>query len=340
MNKTKTTLAVIGGIIGVATLAMAYFTWSAYSDKTVAMEGDEESDGLEAVVSKAQTLSRKAVYPCAESVKATDDNAAKLVDWNDEAIKLAARGDKNFDATTPAAFKTFIVSDAKRLARLPGGAAGVLVKPDFAFGPFKEYIVEGKMPADDALALLQRRWDDVVTVVEALAACGIVELTGIEYKDDAEAKDDDAAKKNARSQKKGKGAEQVKSSLKPPAAYKYTFSFTSRALGIVKAINTLSTCERYVVIDDFTFSRPIDKVAETIGGDDKKKAAQQSTGRRRRGRAREEAKVEENAENGELKNNGIVTDPVKDDPFNVNFTVTVYDFRSMEEEVKPEKETK
>ena len=73
MNKNRLILAVIGGVIAVAVLVAAFLVWQAHSAKVAAREGDEEegTDGLETVVNRAQTLSRKPIYPCAESVKAS-----------------------------------------------------------------------------------------------------------------------------------------------------------------------------------------------------------------------------------------------------------------------------
>ncbi len=205
MNKTKMMLTVTGGTMGLAVLVMAYFTWSAFSAKTVALEGDDDEGtaGLETVLSRAQMLSRKPIYPCAESLEAIESNRTVLADWRSEATKLCVRGDRLFEKTTPAAFKEFLVSDAKRLAALPGRANGVLVKPDFSFGPFKNYISGGMMPAESELATLQRKWDDVSTIIEILARSGIAELTGITEKERSEVNGQGAEVKGQRSKVKG-----------------------------------------------------------------------------------------------------------------------------------------
>ena len=320
----------MGGVIGLAMLAAAYFTWSALAAKTAAMEGDDDEgvDGLETVVSKAQTLSRKPVYPCTESVKAIDADVVRVTDWQAEAKKLAIRGDRVYPKTTPAAFKTFIVSDAKRLSALPGLVNGALVKPGFAFGPFKDYISEGKMPAEAQLAELQRRWDDVATVVEALAACGAAELTDVAFKT-VEVKEEPKDDRRNRKATKPRKPSADETAEKPPVAYTYVFSFSARPAALVKAVNALETSERFIVVDSFTFGRAADALAEALGADEKKDASQQTSRRGRRGRraAVEQPKPEEAKE---LKN-GIVTDPAADAPFAVTMTVTVYDFRSLEE---------
>ena len=329
MNKTKIILASVGGVIAVAVLAMAWFVWSGYSAKVAAIEGDDEgNDGLDTVTASAQTLSRKSVFPSAASVRAIESNTAQIVEWKEAALKLAASGDRVYEKTTTAAFKAFIVEDAKRLASMKGGVNGVLVKSDFAFGPFKGYIAEGKMPADSQLAELQRRWDDVATITEILAAAGITELVDVQYKADEEAKEEESKpKKGARRSKERRGVAAKEVEVAKPAAFSYVFTFTSRPAGIVKALNALRTGERFTVVEDFSFVRERDVIAEALGGDEKKDAA--SGGRRgRRGRrqAAEEVKNEE-----EPKNNGIITDPLLDSPCKVQMALTVYDFRSLEE---------
>lgn len=330
-------LAVSGGVIGVAVLAMAYFTWSAYSAKVAAIEGDadEGTDGLETVQAKAQALSRKSVYPCPASVKAIGENTARLTAWREEAERLASRGDRPLRKMTPAQFKTDLVADAKRLSALPGAVNGVLVKPDFAFGPFRSYIAEGKMPTDAEMPEMQRRWDDVTLVVETLAACGVSELVNVEFKA-AETKDDaqeKAAKKGKKAPaKKGKAAESAPA--RAPSAFSYVFTFATRAPGFVKAVNALGTNERFIVIDGFSFARTADPVGEALGVGDKRTDAARaaSAGRGRRGR-RGAAAAEEKKDEAAPKN-GLVTDPALDAPFTVTLSLTVYDFRTMEDEAK------
>jgi hypothetical protein len=337
-------LAVAGGVIGIAALVAAYLTWSSWSAKTAAVEGDEESDGLDAVVAKAEKLSRSPVYPCAESVKATGESAAKLADWMADARRLAARGDRVFEKTTPPAFKTFLVQDAKRLVALPGSVSGALAQPDFAFGPFKGYIAGGDLPSEAQLAELQRRWDDVATVTEILASCGICELVDVQFKSaekppEENAKDARGNRKNAKKPaKKGAKAQQAADGAKPVASFSYVFSFTARPAAFVKAVNAFETCERFVSVDDFSFRREKDAIAEAFGGDEKKAEAAQAGGRRRRrGGAAPSPLVEEKVDEAK---SGIVTDPQMDSPFVVTMTVTVHDFRSLEDGDKTGEEAK
>jgi len=339
MNKNKLTLVLVGGVLGVAILAAAYLVWSAYSDKVAALEGDDENEGLETFQAKASTLSHKPIYPCAISVTAVNSNADLLAEWKSEAVKLASRGDKVFSATTPAAFKTFIVADAKRLSSLPGGVNGALTKPDFAYGPFKAYIAEGSLPAEAQLPELQRKWDDVTLLVETLAASGIAELQNVEDKSQAQASaaaDEESAKKNkkAKKAKKPKKSAKVDETAVDPVAYTYALTFTTRPAAFVKALNAFATGERFVVVNDFSFVRTKDAIVEKLSGDEKK---QESRSSRRRGRRTAAAEKEEEKKTDESKN-VFVTDPLLDEPFTVVLTATVYDFRSLENVSNSEEE--
>ena len=351
MNKTKMILAGIGGAAGLVVLVLAFLVWQAFSAKTAAIEGDDEEgiDGLETVVARAQGLSRKPVYPCAKSVDAISANQAAIDDWCKEGLKLAARGDKVFEKTTAPKFKAFLVADAHRIAGLPGGVGGKLVKPDFAFGPFKDYIVEGKMPAEAELGTLQRQWDDVATIAEMLATNGVAELVDVQF---AVANRDQGSgirdqEKNGKA-KKGTGNKKMKgatkgsdpSSLIPdPSSHSYIFTFAAKPAAFIQTLNELEASERFITVDSFTFARPTDAIAAALGGDDKKAAETQTSGRRgRRGRrgAEQSAPVAGDGDGKEAGKNGLVTDPLKDDPLTVTMTVTVHDFRSLEEEKSEE----
>lgn len=334
MNKNRMILAATGGVVALAVLGMAGLVWNAHTGKVAALEGDldEGVDGLETVLEKAQRLSRGQVYPCEESVKAVKAKTEALSEWRKEALQFASRGDRPAEKTTPPAFKAFLVQDAKRIASLHGSVNGALVQPDFAFGPFKDYISEGKMPPEAKLAELQRRWDDVATLAETLSGCGIEELVSVEFRDgSAEDKQKEEAEQQRgqrRRQQRGRKPAAEESSFKP-TAFGYTVVFRARPNALVKSLNTLATIERFVVVESVAFDRARDGLAEALGGEEKKAEAVQSGGRRRRRRGGDEpsaaqASAEESAAKG-----GIVTDPVVDAPFTVTLAVTVYDFGSL-----------
>ena len=331
MDKTKMILAGTGGAIGLGVLIIGFFTWMAFSDKTKALEGDEEemTDGLETVVSKAQSLTRAKVYPCAASVAALESNRNALVEWRAEAIRLATRGDRIYEATTPPSFKAFIVADAKRLSELPGGVAGKFTKPDFAFGPFKDYVVEGKMPDPAKLPDLQRQWDDVATVVEILSQNGVRELTDIQFVQPKEEPKNEAPRSN-----RGKTAQASHPPHASQTSHTYVFAFDAKPTAFGKVVNALVTSERFVTVDSFTFARAMDEISEALGGEEKKESAARPGRRARRARAAVETPTAEKG--AAAKKGGVIVDPAADDPISVRMTVTVTDFGSLAEEKKEE----
>ena len=334
MDKTKIILASTGGVIGVAVLVMGFFTWSAFSDKAKALEGDEEegTSGLEETISKAESLSRKPVYPCKESETALTSNRNEVVTWQEDAKALATRGDRFYEPTTPPAFKAFIVADAKRLVELPGGVGGKLAKPDFAFGPFKSYIVEGKLPETAQLAELQRKWDDVATVTELLSSNGVFELRDVQFVEVKEAPKEDESKAKGKARAKSKAKAKRESVPETTlTSHSYVFAFSAKPSAFVRTVNALSTVERFITVESFAFSRAQDVVAEALGSDEKKEAsASARTGRRGRRNRTEEAKPAEKDAKAEKKGQ-VVTDPAEDDPLLVTMRVAVGDFGSLEQ---------
>ena len=342
MNKTKIILAGIGGVIGLVVLVLAFLVWQAFSAKTAAIEGDDEEgvDGLETVETRVQGLLHKPVYPSAASVTAVEANLQAVDDWRKEGLALAVRGDRVYPRTTPAQFKTDIVADAKRLMALPGAAEGRLVKPDFAFGPFKDYIVEGKMPAEADLAELQRKWDDVAMIAEMLATNGVAELVDVQVKAKVPEATVAQGKRDARGKgdkRKGSAKSNNRTTEQSIISHSYVVTFAAKPPAFVRTLNELAKCERFVTVDDFTFARPHDAIAEALGVEEKKGAEQASSGRRgRRGRrgadqpdATATAGAATRGASGTVGKNGIVTDPFLDAPLTVTMTVTVHDFCSL-----------
>lgn len=320
MNKSKIILASIGGVTLVASLVLAYLIWSALADKS------EKIGDLESAVATADKLSRLPVYPGPEAIKALKENAETYETWREDAVKIASAGDMTFEATTPPAFKAFLVDEARRLSSLPGAVDGRIVKDDFPFG-FKDYITGGVLPAQDDLARLQREWHDVSTVIETLAKCGVSEIVDVVMASSVA-----PVQEEAPSGKKGKKAKKpVKTdeeeSDKGPAVTSFIVNFRTRPIGLVNAINSFITSSRFIVVDDFSFVREKDDLAEALGGDGKKQQDAPARGRRgRRGRSAEEDVQQEEP----TKDSGVVTDPMSASLLRVSMSFSVYDFRSLE----------
>lgn len=317
MNKSKIILASVGGATLVVSLVLAYLIWSAFSDKS------EKAADLENAVSTADRLSRLPVYPGPEGIKAYNENAETYSTWREDALKVASAGDMRFEPTTPPAFKAFLVDDARRLSALPGAVDGRLVKPDFPFG-FKDYITGGVLPAQADLARLQREWFDVSTVVETLAASGVAEVEDVVLAVQAPVQEEAPSNKKGKKAKKQTKAEDTEGL---PAVTAFTVVFRTRPSGLVAAVNAMITSSRFIVVDDFSFVREKDDIAEALGGDGKKQQEAPARGhRRRRGRQAEE----DAAQKPEEDKGGVVTDPATASLLKVTMKFSVYDFRSLE----------
>ena len=322
MNKSKIILASIGGVTLVVSLVLAYLIWSAASEKS------ERLDELDGAVQTAINLSKLPVYPGPDGINAYYENANAYAEWREEARKVASVGDVVFEPTTPPALKAFLVDDARRLSSLPGGVDGVVVKPEFAFG-FREYVLDGKLPAQEDLARLQREWFDMATVVEILSKSGVIEITDLQLV--AAAPVAEEPKKGAQRQKKGskqgKPAAEQDDDVGRPDVTRMRVEFRAMPQAFVSAANMFMTARRFIVVDDMTFVRERDELVEKLGGDAKKAAEQQTGGRGRRGRrGRQEESAEEGAESASLT--GVVTDPQTAPALKVSMAISVYDFRS------------
>ena len=182
----------------------------------------------------------------------------------------------------------------------------------------------------------------MATITEMLATNGVAEIVDVQFKVVATAESADTKDKRGKGGKgdkrKGSAQSNIRTFEQSIIAHSYVFTFAAKPAAFIQTLNELEASERFITVDSFTFVRPVDVIAAALGGDDKKSAEVQSSGRRgRRGRrgAEAEAPASKLAGTGEESGkNGLVTDPLKDDPLTVTMTVTVHDFRSLEEEKK------
>ena len=332
MNKTRIILASTGGVIAVAVLASAFFLWSAFSKKTAAFEGNDESEGLESVVGQVASLMNKKPYPNKANEKKLQANRLAFEDWYRGVRSVAAEGDWLADGDcTPAQFKEIIGRDAKALTSPAKKNPAAIVAPDFAFGPFKEYLAD-KMPARDALPRLQRQWYDITSLIELLATNGVVRLTDLQV---VERKAATVEEPKAKVKAKAKSKAKAEDSEPEPSVETYRLVFQAKPAALVGVIRTLSFQKRFTVVDSFGFTRERDAIAEAFGVGEKKDVAAASAGgqgRRRRGVAAEAVKTAEKKSDASL--GGSVFDPETDSTLNVELTVSVYDFRTLEGDEK------
>lgn len=322
MNKSKIILASLGGVIAAASLALAYLIWDAVSEK------GEHVDELDSAFVAADRLVRLPVFPGAAGVEAYKANAGAYEKWRESAEAIVSSGDMVFEATTPPAFKAFLQDEARRLSALPGGVDGKIVKSDFPFG-FNDYINGGVLPAQADLSRLQREWHDVASVVEALSGCGIIEIVSVAVAQPKPVEKDGpaAARRNRNRAAAARQAKLEADEDSGPAVTSFTVEFLTRPSGLVNAVNALLTARRFVVVNDFSFSRVKDDLADILDSDGKKDEPVQRTGRRRRAAQQVEApKPDEDS----AKKDALVTDPLSASPLKVTMSVSVYDFRSLE----------
>ena len=325
MNKTRIILASTGGVIAVGVLVAAYFLWSAFSKKTAAFEGNEENDGLETVVGQVATLMNKKPYPDKANEKKLQANRQAFEDWYQGVRSVAAEGDWLADGDcTPAQFKEMIGRDAKALSNPEKKNPAAIVAPDFAFGPFKDYLAD-KMPARDGLARLQRQWYDITSIIQLLSTNGVIRLTDLQV---VEVKAP-AAESKSKAKAKAKSTAKPEDEEKQPSVETYKLAFQAKPAALVGVIRMLSFQKRFTVVESFGFTRERDAVAEAFGVGEKREASASAGGRSRRRRA---AANEDAAKSEEKKSSGgTVFDPETDSVLNVELTVSVYDFRTLEE---------
>ncbi len=327
MSKPKIILITIGGVIALATIALAVMIWMAFSGRS------EQVEELDISRSDAERLVRLPIYPGPAGVRALESNRTDFASWTASARELAARGDKAFERTTSPAFKTFLVEDARRLSELPGAVEGKLVKAGFAFG-FAEYISGGVMPKEEDLPRLQREWYDVSTVIKALAVTGVTEIAEVTLQVRPKAEEDtNMTRKNKR-----KNKAKVEVDTSEPNVTRMSVTFKARAQGIVNAINAIAASPRFIVVDDLSFYHETDELQAALDGDKKEEGASSSrrSSRRRRSSTTTEAPKPSFGANAtddaapQTNAVRVVSDPARVAPFKVTMTFSVYDFRTKE----------
>ncbi len=330
ISKNQTIMAAIGGIALVASAAIGYLAFDAYSTKGEAMEECEGS------ASTIQRLLRAEVSPDKESELAYKKNSDTLAGWAEAALAAASSGDRAISSdVNEAAFKQRLVDEARSLSELSGGADGKIVKPNFTFG-FPDFVTGDKLPEKDRLPQLQRQWGDIKMLVETLQSAGVEEVVGIGAAEPAaNTKPDEGQQQTRKSRKKNK-----KSAEDEKPVYtveKYAVDFRAKPAALVKAVNALATSVRFVAVDSMSFAREGDMIASALV-EDSKRGDEQQTPRRR---PRRKQQAEESEERGfgspedQAKKSGVVNDPEKEAPFLVKMVVSTYDFGTARKPADP-----
>ena len=330
LSKNQIVMLSIGGVALVASLALGYLAFSAYSAKSEATENAERDTGA------VRSLLGAAISPDAASVAAVNKNRDALAGWTEAAISTASAGDRSIATdVNEAAFKQKLVDEARVMSGLPGGVDGKIIKDVSAFG-FPEFVSGDKLPEKDQLPRLQRQWGDVCTLVKTLSDCGATEIVRIEpgvvAKQQAQAPvEPKKDAKKSKKRKKGKDAEDEKPAY---TEEKYAIDFRARPAALVKVVNALATSQRFIVVESLDFAREGDMIGKALGDGDKKGAAEQQTSTRPRRRRRGGAEQSEFGADAATPSvdaeadKGIVNDPDKEEPFLVKAIVLTYDFGS------------
>ena len=318
MKNMKVIFAAIGGVTLVGLLIVGWLVFSAFGRR------GEAREEYEAVCSTCTRLNGSTVPLTAETEARLKKNADVYRAWTDEAARCASRGDRSASTNlTAASFKQRLVDEAFELRRLPG-ADGPLVDEGFAFG-FVDYITGGKIPEVSQLAQLERRWTDIRLLTELFSTNGVTKLTDIVIVEKkAEAKKPSAkvvAKKNVKKSAKKGAAEDEEADKTTSENYEIRLKASPAAL--VRVLKALASDPRFIIVDGFSFARPVDQVMNALGDSKKESTEKQGTNRRRMKKRRVE--IEEESDADEVKK-GFAVDVEEEAPFDLTLTLTVLDF--------------
>lgn len=335
LSKQQMIGAVGGGIFVLGALGLGWLLYSAWSEK-----GEAE----EKLQSESDTYARynsAAVYPSKASIESVKSNATSYAAWYDQALTLAARGDKVLPLETPPIFKQRLQGEVRRMLDLPGGVGGKIADAKFLFG-FEQYLGEGGvLPKEEDVPRLAIQLDTICSLVDVFAEAGVYGVKSIvRVEEKAEKTENDEA---SSSQAKKKNAKKDEDKGPKRSKLTYQFEIEARPVAVVKTLNALASCSRFAVVRNFAFKTSSDVIVERLTAAEKAKAdeAAPRTQVRRRGRG---AAAQQPLENPEAiaAANRIISDPEGDEPITVTFTLDVWDFGKAAQaaEAKPAEEGK
>ena len=284
---------------------LGYLAYDAVSSRTEAEETLEEENAA------FRRFNDASVFPSTASIDSVKSNEMAWGAWYDAAFALAERGGRELPAETPPVFKQRLQSTVRRLQELPGEKDGKLSAPTFFFG-FEKYLGEtDALPQADNIPLLAAQLDFIEHFAELLAEAGVQEVKSLVCI--VPQADEECARH-----------------------LDYTVTFSTRPLGLVRAMNALAVASRFIAVDNFSFKETGDAITPRLTTDPSKEASSRNRGGRRGRRAADTEQVDESK-----KENRLVTEPAVNAVFDVTMTVKVYDFRQPpEDESEPAKKTK
>lgn len=308
MNKNQLAMAVIGGAGAVIALAVFALVWmnSAEVEELNAKVAEERSS-----CAAKRGVTRK----CGNEIKEVTTRLAE-----DAAGTYAALTNGFLIAEVPerTALQKLMNAAYERYKKLPVDATTKIIKEDFTFGPFGDYI-KGTIPNEKETPLLARRWGDVSELTDLLVEAGATGLTDVKIlTKKTEEESVNARGRNAR----GRNARNNKNPEADDTAYAcseetYELTFFARPAALVKFMNSLSASKRFFTLDSVKFEQAGDPLLQAIGADSKEDSRKSK---------------EETEEERELGRNKIcVTDPATTAPLTVTVKVTAMIFAEKKE---------
>ena len=310
MNSNRVIMAASGGAAALISAVLGVYAYSVW------LEDDELVQNLEASKAAAQRAVSGRVSPEKASIDAIKANTASLRDWIDESLAFVSRGDANFSSpVSPERFKQIMLEDAREIAKIPGSAAGSIVRAGFGFG-LGEYISGSAMPDAGNLSDLRRTWYDIKTIVNILASSSVQEITDISVEEQrrTEPEKKDKRASTQRSSAKRRPSDRRENGWMAHASAKtYNVKFLAKPSALVKVCNSIALSPRFMTVDSYSFAKERDTLAEKLSPAPVRSGR---PGRQLPSVAHEKPEEEK----------GLVTDPSLEPPFTVSARLTVYDF--------------
>ena len=309
MSKNQLKMAVIGGVgvvIALVAFGMVVMNSSAVTElrDKIAQERSSctQKRGISSQVAKMAEEARKAL-----SEKALA--AYNYVSTNDLQVAKVIEGAK---------LQNLMNADYERFKKLPEGTSRKIIKEDFAFGKFGDYI-KGKVPSKEEAQLLSRQWNDVSILADILVDAGATELTDVKV---ITPKKEEPTNTNQRG-RASRGRNVANTANADNAKYaseneSYEITFLARPAALVKFLNLITSSKRFFAVDSLKFEQVGDPLLQAIGADSKEEST------------RKNKKVNKEEEDPSLSKI-CVTDPATIEPFTVTMKISAMIFTEKEE---------
>ena len=309
MSKNQLKMAVIGGVgvvIALAAFGMVVMNSSSVTElrDKIAQERSScaQKRGISSQVAKKVEESRKALTEKALAAYA-------YVSTNDLRVAKVLEG---------ARLQNLMNADYERFKKLPEGTSRKIIKEDFAFGKFGDYI-KGKVPSKEEAQLLSRQWNDVSILTDILVDSGATELTDVKV---ITPKKEEVANTNQRG-RASRGRNVANTAKADSSKYaseneSYEITFLARPAALVKFMNSISSSKRFFAVDSLKFEQVGDPLLQAIGADSKEEST------------RKNKKVNKEEEDPSLSKI-CVTNPMTTEPFTVTMKISAMIFTEKEE---------